>query len=157
VFDTGYDVGAPYRLQVVDAGNPLTVFGLGTTGDCDTLTKSTDGGRSWQTSYSDCGDSASSNTILAVALDPFSPGTLLISDTSFMAHGGPSGSYLARSDDDGATWSDVSSNALAPLVFSPTEPGLLYGMSCDQLFASRDVGRTWHPLAAGLPCSGFPL
>jgi photosystem II stability/assembly factor-like uncharacterized protein len=152
---TAYDAAATYRLLAVDPRKPSTVFGVGSPGQCDTLTKSTDGGKSWQDVFSYCyEDSSAGNTIFSFAVDPLSPRTIVVSGLSTDGVLDLFQSYTARSNDGGVTWTFLSppAAALAPLVFSPTQPGLLYGMTCDQLFASPDEGNHWYALAGGLPC-----
>jgi photosystem II stability/assembly factor-like uncharacterized protein len=161
VLYTAYDAAATYRLLAVDPRNPSTVFGVGSPGACDTLTKSTDGGRSWQTAFSNCyADSSAYNAIFSFAVGPLSPRAILVSGLTTDGVLDVFQPYTARSNDGGATWTFLSppAAALAPLVFSPTQPSLLYGMTCDQLFASRDDGNSWYPLAGGLPCgSDLPI
>lgn len=156
LISTDSQLTQPYRLLAFDPRDPRTVYGVGSNGQFDFLTKSVNGGRSWRVvlyPYG-CSDSTCSASIGAFALDPSRPDTLVVSTSYFGAHGFGAGSFLLRSDDGGETW-----NVLSPpdglggtLVFAPTHPSLLYGLGCGRLFASQDSGATWYSLGGGLPC-----
>ena len=74
-----------------------------------------------------------------------------------------------RSDDDGASWSDVSEGLPSrfgfPLAAHPRDPGTVYAVPLQSgieggryvsddgmaVWRTRDAGATWHPLTSGLP------
>lgn len=150
----------PVRLLALDPGNPLIAYGAAPAGGCDTLTKSTDGGRTWRRlpSFplaSGC-DPNSSGGISAFALQPSNPQTLLVSAgvNAYVcgAYFCPGWTAILRSDDGGASWTAFDSaffwNSFA---FAPSQSHLVYGLSGDQVYASPDGGRRWSALASGLP------
>ncbi len=146
----------PYRLLTFDPRDPRTVYGVGSDGQFDFLTKSVDGGRTWRLILTPfgCGDPSCSTSIGAFALDALRPDTMVVATSYSGAHGFGAGSFLLRSDDGGETWNtlhppDGLSGALA---FAPAQPSLLYGSGCGRLFASQDSGATWYSLGEGLPC-----
>jgi photosystem II stability/assembly factor-like uncharacterized protein len=63
-----------------------------------------------------------------------------------------------RSGDGGATWGNVSGPLASPrvLIVDPVDPNVVYaassrGYRMDALFKTRDGGRTWISIGAGLP------
>jgi photosystem II stability/assembly factor-like uncharacterized protein len=162
LLSTDYEQQAqPSQVMAFGPYDRERVYGFGFDGLVPFLGVSRDGGRSWVRSPvpDGCCDYRSCNVDLAaLAIDPLHPETLLL-ESSFsqidtIGCGGEAGAYLVRSEDDGATWSILSTtDGFDATAVAPTAPHLLYGLSCGRLFASRDFGATWSPLANGLPCA----
>jgi len=161
LLSTDYQLTQPYRLLAFDPRDPRRVYGIGSDGLADFLTKSIDGGRSWrQILYPfGCSDSTCSRSIGSFALDPSRPDTMVVSTSYSGAHGFGAGGFLLLSDDGGKTWSSLSppDGLGGALAFAPTQPSLLYGLGCGRLFASHDSGATWYSLGKGLPCDSQEL
>jgi photosystem II stability/assembly factor-like uncharacterized protein len=57
------------------------------------------------------------------------------------------GDRLRRSDDHGATWTDVLTNGISALAYDPSRPDHLYvGLRSAGVIASQDGGATWTDL-----------
>jgi photosystem II stability/assembly factor-like uncharacterized protein len=120
----------------------------------ETLHKSVDGGMSWSDSlFKDLG--ISSSCVLALVIDPQSPGTLY---GAFEYGGG-----VFKSTDGGASWSATNSGLLpvwgsfsaVALAIDPRNPSTLYAVSPRGsswgVFKSNDGGASWNPASSGLP------
>jgi photosystem II stability/assembly factor-like uncharacterized protein len=162
LLSTDYEQQAqPYQLIAFGPKDLERVYGLGFDGLVPFLGVSHDGGRSWVRSPvpDGCCDYRTCNVDLtAFAIDPLHPDALLLeisfSQIDTIGCSGGEGAFLVRSEDTGATWSILSTtNGFDASAVAPSQPNLLYGLSCGRLFASRDFGTTWSPLANGLPCA----
>jgi photosystem II stability/assembly factor-like uncharacterized protein len=166
LLSTDYEQQAqPSQLMAFGPNDLERVYGFGFDGLVPFLGVSHDRGRSWVRSPvpDGCCDYRSCTVDLAaLAIDPLHPDTLLL-ESSFsqidtIGCGEEAGAYLVRSEDDGATWSILSTtDGFDASAVAPTAPHLLYGLSCGRLFASRDFGATWSQLADGLPCASPEL
>ena len=156
----------PYQLIAFGPNDLERVYGFGFDGFIPFLGVSQDGGRSWVRSPvpdgCNCDPRYCDVYLTAFAIDPLHPDTLLL-ESSFqqidtIGCSAGEGAFLVKSEDNGATWSILSTtNGFDASAVAPSQPSLLYGLSCRQLFASRDFGTTWSPLAKGLPCTSAEL
>ncbi|MHB8835945.1 MAG: MopE-related protein [Candidatus Methylomirabilia bacterium] len=80
---------------------------------------------------------------LVAASDP-TAAPLVFAGTSLATTG------LLRSDDDGATWARVLSQAARSVAGDPNTPGVVYAATTAGLFKSSDYGATWGLLNAGV-------
>jgi photosystem II stability/assembly factor-like uncharacterized protein len=104
------------------------------------VARSRDGGKTW----ADIAALASSPDVLAFAVLPTSPPTLLVVTIRGMA----------RSEDDGSTWAPLDSlGSLIPpeigsttIAAAPSRPAQVYALLNSKLQLSTDAGRSWTML-----------
>lgn len=129
------------------------------------ILKTTDGGASWRTL-----DNGLDEDVHVIVIDPTSPRTLLISTGGEgMRSGKAPGKSLYRSEDGGETWQPVAMDFYqeysATLAMHPHDPSTM--LSCvangnpgtwkrptgpeAEIIGTRDGGRTWQALQAGVP------
>ncbi len=136
------DHWAPFALSDLHAqavgvhpGKPNLLFAIGLDAATESvLLRSRDGGASWQ-------ECASFSGIAWQPRFAFAPDgqAYLISDSG-----------LFRSDDDGATWIEVSRKLSTPIKdFALTPTGVLLVSTPTGVLRSRDGGETWLPEADG--------
>ena len=103
------------------------------------VSKSTDGGRRWVALYKGIGADQ-------VIIDPHGSGTIYAV-----------GTYSRRSENGGATWTNMvapSGEAIFRIAFDPVLPGVLYTITeREHLWRSDDRGENWQRL--GAPFSYF--
>ena len=126
----------------------------------DGVFQSTDGGASWNRSS----DGLGSNGVTSIAVDPRDPETIYVAtasgysvDPSTLGPLSPFGAY--RSDDGGATWSEVDAGLptgteITALAVSPSAPGLVYAaagrVKGAGVYKSTDSGESWQSASPGL-------
>jgi len=155
--DAGFEVVA----VAVDPSSPQTVY-VGTSNDG--ITKTTDGGQTWNSVNNGLPRLDATGQITpvgqyvataAVATDPHVPDTLY---ASTLGHGsccplmGGGGLYASR--DGGSTWNPITNglidlNVLA-IVPDPSTAGVLYAGTTRGVFSTRDGGGSWDELGFGL-------
>ena len=135
--------GAPNALYI--GGSPLSA-------GAPQLYRSIDGAITWQpvatfpAPLSDF-DGTTGNTMTAFAVDPAAP-TRLYAGFRFP-------DYLMRSDDNGATWTRITSGLgagpIMSIAFDPANSSIVYvAQFGGGVFRSTDRGATWTALDAGL-------
>lgn len=115
------------------------------------VVKSTDRGTSWLPAS--VGLRALS--VIAIAVDPLVPSTILVSTAT---QGSTGSAGLFKSDDAGRSWRDMSasvpsSSGFGALAFDPTDPSTVYAGGLG-LFKSMDGATSWSPINNGLPVPG---
>jgi photosystem II stability/assembly factor-like uncharacterized protein len=145
----------PFTIEALDPRRPRTMYGRGFNGQADVVLKSTNGGRAWSVKpipYTCGGSSACSVTITAFTLDPDHPDTVFVAGSYFF-HLAGSGDFLLRSDDGGATWSNLPAlHDLQALAVAPRRNGALYGLTCGGLFKRQgSTTAAWRRAGRGLP------
>ncbi len=156
-FDDPCDL--PDRLLAADPRARQIMYGSGFDGQADYLSKSTEGGRNWSKlpfPIACCYSSQDGLEMTAFYLDPTHPETVFVAGDYHFQYGG-SGPFLTRSDDGGRQWRELgppTEQAFLGLVGGP--PGTLYGLSCDGIFVSKDLGETWQATGQGLPAHLCP-
>jgi photosystem II stability/assembly factor-like uncharacterized protein len=151
----------PWPLEAYDPRRPRTLYGLGLDLDAELVLRSANGGKTWRRlpiPY-DCAEDGPHCTVAvnALTLDPEHPDTLLVAGSYTSPLTG--GTFLLRSDDGGATWTELPSSVgdLKTLTFAPGRGGALYGATCRRLFKSGNGGLSWRRVGRGLPdrlCTG---
>jgi hypothetical protein len=96
--------------------------------------------------------------INGVEASRFEPGRVYVTANNY--RNDDYGNYLYRSDDYGASWTDITSDLPAARVLrtlreDPRNPDVLYLGAELGLFYSRDGGGSWTALTGGLPTSAF--
>jgi photosystem II stability/assembly factor-like uncharacterized protein len=152
----------PWPLEAYDPRRPQTLYGLRIDFDADFVLRSGNGGKAWRRlpmPY-DCAEGGLHCTVEvnALTLDPEHPDTVLVAG-SYVFPSVASGTFLLRSDDGGATWTELPSSVgnLVTLTFAPGRGGALYGATCSRLFKSGNGGLSWRRVGRGLPdrlCTG---
>jgi photosystem II stability/assembly factor-like uncharacterized protein len=134
----GFNGGPNIRSLAIDPSAPSTLYAASPFSDFPVY-KSTDGGATWKVP-------SVKRSISAVAIDPFTRGTLYL--------GSDTGVY--KSTDGGATWGStgLSTGVVYPLVIDPLTPGTLYAGVAGGVFKSSDAGDTWSAASTGLPLDG---
>jgi photosystem II stability/assembly factor-like uncharacterized protein len=137
--------GGTIKALFVDPKNPSALYAETALG----LFKSSDGAESWnQALYF----STLADGVILVAFDPASPSTvfLLTSSSEWAAWGTPA-TRLLRSDDGGATWTDLSKASptlggwpVAIWFDTMTSPSTIYASG----WRSTDRGASWTELSA---------
>jgi photosystem II stability/assembly factor-like uncharacterized protein len=128
-----------YTLAV-DPQNPDTIYVNTYVNSSGSVLKSTDGGASWTTVFTD-------DPGLSLAVAPSSPSTLYV----FTMSG------LARSDDGGASWADLTAGGLwsestgdrayKRLLVASDSPKTLLAFSDSEIYQSSDGGQSWAKTA----------
>lgn len=151
---TSLDGSQPYVIDAFDPHNPQTIYGVTFDGQADYLVKSTNGGSDWsqpETGFGCGSDSICDVVIPAVAVDPKTPGTVIIGLSSFVHFQGVS-NHLVRSLDGGATWKALSPlHNIQALVIDPVQDKTFYGLTCRGVYKSETAGTVWHGVGSGLP------
>jgi len=113
---------------------PLTVY----TGTRDGLLRSSDGGLSWERVFSGVG--SEKNSVLSIAVDPESPGRIVI--------GTEAGVFF--SEDNGKSWAKgqnlPSDTAIAHLAMDSANPYLVYAAADTGLYKSLNGGNGWRKI-----------
>jgi photosystem II stability/assembly factor-like uncharacterized protein len=132
--------GPPGEIWVlaVAPGRPITVY-AGTT--YQGLFKSTNGGGSWAPANNGLDPAAG---IVAIAIDPGNPRTLLVSTRN----------GVFRSTDGGASWvgsnQGLGSLSADEIAYDPARPATVYAGTGDGVFKSTDGGLSWSPANQGI-------
>jgi len=125
----------------------------------DRVSKSTDGGRSWKTVFPPHA-APNRETVSALALAPSRPEAIYAITGDF----GPVSSTPAdgrttiyKSNDAGTTWqaTTVVRGSVAPTVLAvdPRDPTTVYAAIGAKVMKTTNAGKTWQPIAHGLPIS----
>lgn len=135
-------VAQPTDSHILYAGTWLTTPGVAL------VYRSVDGGATWQPAATGLPTDLDANTgVTDLILDPEDPDVLY---AALHQHG------LWRSEDAGATWQNLSSDALAAdedivaLAIDPGPPATLYVLSADGLIMLSGDGK-WKAMNRGLP------
>jgi hypothetical protein len=156
----------PRKLLAAAPSDAQRLYGEGLAGaGYYSLTRSDDGGRSWQALPSapatlNCG--VCTFAIEALAVDPVYSGIVYIGGESFFGEGHPNGPFLFRSGDAGASWQEAAaffgsgsaqvSFTPVALAVDPRRASTLYALAdIPALLRSRDAGRSWEQIGSGLP------
>ena len=131
--------GGLITALVLDPSSAGTIYATTARG----LYKTTDGGHTWTAR----GDGLGKHSVLALAVDPASHGSLFAATDT----GG-----VYRSGDGGGAWSAANSGLatrwIGAVAFDPKTPGLVYaGTEAGRLFRSTDGGREWSELKTPFP------
>jgi photosystem II stability/assembly factor-like uncharacterized protein len=135
---------------VLDPANSSTLYAAAA---ANGVVKSTDSGTSWLPSSA----GLRALSVLAIAVDPLVPSTILVS-TAVQGRGTAG---LFESHDAGRSWRDVSASVpsslrIGALAFDPTDPSTVYAGG-DGLLKSTDGATSWSPIDNGLPVPGPTL
>ncbi|HVR98933.1 MAG TPA: hypothetical protein VMW27_20100 [Thermoanaerobaculia bacterium] len=124
--------GVQARQVVADPADPDTLYLVG---DCCSLWKTEDTGRTWRRIEA----GLAPGVYAGLALDPAVPSTLYVSTSSGMF----------KSLDGGETWSGLANSfSAAELAIDPAHPATLYGAMGQTVRKSPDAGITWEVLPA---------
>ena len=132
VWQAGELYGGELKTLAINTITPTTLFG---SSEDVGLFRTRDGGEHWSFVYAPGAN--------AVALDPVSPTTL---------YWGSQGS-MWRSDDEGETWTRLTSAPGMKPYPHPTTSGTLFAGKLHEeagLWLSTDSGQTWAPVTTGL-------
>ncbi len=171
-WDQILDVGNPGAVIAASSSIPNSVYvvvapyGAGSEQTDVHLLRSIDGGATWD--LPDAGLHRDSNTvaaIVALVIDPFTPGTLY-AETDL---------GVFKSTDQASTWNALNTGLLSDsetlvyqIVIDPVTSTTLYagyidhtelinGLPKNGVLRSTDGGATWGAADTGLPFSAFPL
>ena len=154
--DGGDNWSPPTPLFILDFGNPALSIAVAED-DCDIVYATTapyfsrsrifvtqDGG-----AYTDITNGLPDRYLNDVAIDPSDP------SRAFVAVGGWGSSHLFKTEDFGATWTDVDNGNLpdAPMqsvVVDPLLSDYIYAGNDIGVWLSRDGGESWEPWNDGL-------
>ncbi len=137
---------------VLDPGDGATLYAAA---GGDGVARSTDGGMSWVAATS----GIRALSILAMAVDPSLPSTLLVS-TSSQGVGPIATAGLFVSRDSGQHWQDLTPTGpsdngfprpVNALAFDPTNALIVYAGTDAGLFKSANGALSWSPIDSGLP------
>ena len=118
----------------VDPSNPNTVY-VGANSSPGGVSKSTDGGVSWQL----LGNGLTGDFVSGLAIDAITPSTIYASTNE----------GLFKSIDSGLSWTSLGSFG-GSLVIDPITSTTLYRFSSGGVFKSIDSGNNWSPINNGL-------
>jgi photosystem II stability/assembly factor-like uncharacterized protein len=122
-------------VLVVDPHTPTTLYSADNNSG-GKLSKSTDGGATWQA----LSVSTTNSFMGSVAIDPVTPSTLYVAGF---------GSGLSKTTDGGANWTSLSPMSGA-IAIDPTSPSTLYIGTTSGISKSTNGGSTWVPVNNGL-------
>jgi photosystem II stability/assembly factor-like uncharacterized protein len=122
------------RTVAVDPRKSSTVYA----GTSSGLSRSTDGGASWEDLKL---RAAETRQIYEILFPPRAPSTVYVLDADYSYY--PQFT-LDKSTDGGATWSTIAHD-LSTVAIDPFDSSTLYGItdSCQYFLRSTDAGRTW--------------
>ncbi len=110
----------------------------------------TDGGANWDDLTAGLPD----RWVTRLTPDPFTASRVYVTLSGYITDGS-SLPHVFRSDDYGATWSDISSNLpdapVNDLLVDPMDEAFLYAGTDVGVFVSPDTGATWALLGTGMP------
>jgi photosystem II stability/assembly factor-like uncharacterized protein len=130
----------PANVNVVYAGS-------------DRISKSSDGGRSWKTVFAPHRAPGLRANVSALAIAPGRPETIYA-----IARVGTGITSIVESTDAGATWHASTSvrgvndaGFATALAVDPRHPSTVYAAISANVLKTTDAGKTWKPIARGLP------
>jgi photosystem II stability/assembly factor-like uncharacterized protein len=131
----------------VDPSDPNTVY-AGSRG----IFRSTDGGVTWEDRSGPFRDDSLFSEVKTIIVDPWRSDSVL----AFAHH---SSANVARSDDGGATWTQIAPSAcVMSLAAFPDPPLTLLAGGCrEELFISHDRGNSWELLSTMGPTEATHL
>ena len=144
------------RALAVDPANPNIVYAAS-----DRVSKSTDGGHSWKTVFPPHPARYPAENVSALAIAPSRPEAIYaitgeFANPSATPHNGHFSIY--KSTDAGTTWQTTAtargSVTVTALAVDPRHPTIVYAAIGANLLKTTNAGKTWQPIAHGLPIGG---
>jgi uncharacterized protein (TIGR03437 family) len=130
----------------------------------DIVVAGTSSGAVWTTANARAGSGAAwtnrssglpGRHVTSVYVSPRSENTLYVTLSGYSRFGGDRAGHVFRSNDAGATWTDISTGLpnvpVNDLAIDPEITGRLYAGSDVGAFVSGEDGGSWLPLGSGLP------